>query len=113
MSGRCPYRESQEWGEKVTNADGGYRGRRNLSKSLRQKTSETKNRHFYQRRKRKPQCGKLRNLLLIAAAQFREQSQDFEIKPDERDHQAKGCVPLHVFRRPGAHAALDEIEIED
>src|SRR5271170_4830220 len=49
---------------------------------------------------------------LFAAAKFRKQTQDFEVEPDERDHQAEGAVPLHIFRRANADARLDEIKIE-
>src|SRR6266849_6736566 len=50
---------------------------------------------------------------LSAAARFREQAQNFEIEPDEHDHQAEGAVPLHVFWSAHAHAGFDHVEVED
>src|SRR4030095_6288225 len=40
-------------------------------------------------------------------------SQDLEVQPDQRDEEAEGAVPLHVLRGLGAHAVLDEVEVED
>ncbi len=40
-------------------------------------------------------------------------AQNFEIEPDERDHQAEGAVPLHVFWSAHAHASFDHVEVED
>src|SRR5208283_974037 len=48
-----------------------------------------------------------------AAAELRQQPQDLEVQPDQRDHQREGAVPLHVFRRAHPCAVLDEVEIKD
>ena len=48
----------------------------------------------------------------IPAARFGEQAQDFQIEPDQRDHDAEGAVPLHVFRCAYADAGFDEVEVE-
>src|SRR5580704_11667142 len=49
----------------------------------------------------------------LSVAQFTEQAKNFEIQPDERDHQAERAVPLHVLRRSAGYACLDHIEIEN
>src|SRR5688500_16070539 len=48
----------------------------------------------------------------LAAAQLREQPQDLEVEPDQRDQQAERAVPLHVLRRARRGAVLDEVEVE-
>src|SRR5271165_1474926 len=48
-----------------------------------------------------------------AAAELRQQPQDLEVQPDQRDHQREGAIPLHVFRSAHARAIFDEIEVED
>src|SRR5687768_4810679 len=48
----------------------------------------------------------------LAAAQLREQTQDLEVEPDQRDQQAERPVPLHVLRRARRGAVFDEVEIE-
>ncbi len=47
-----------------------------------------------------------------ALAKLREQPQDFEVQPDQGDHQGEGAVPLHVFRSAHARAILDQVEVE-
>jgi len=51
-------------------------------------------------------------LFRLPAAHLAEQAEDFEIEPDERDHQAERAVPFHVFRRTTLNASLDHVEIE-
>src|SRR2546423_974311 len=36
---------------------------------------------------------------LPTAARFGQQSQDLQVQPDQRDHQAERAVPLHVLGR--------------
>ena len=50
---------------------------------------------------------------LVAAAEFAEQADHFEVEPDEGDHDAEGTVPLHEFGCALIDALLDEVEIED
>src|ERR1700682_1555784 len=49
----------------------------------------------------------------LSATGFAEQAQNFEIQPDERDHQAEGAVPLHVFRRAVMDAGFNHVEVQD
>ena len=49
---------------------------------------------------------------LVPAAHFGEQAQDFQVEPDQRDHDAEGAVPLHVLGSADLHAPLDEVEVE-
>ena len=49
---------------------------------------------------------------LIAAAHFGQQVEDLDVEPDQRDHDAEGCVPLHVFGRTVGDALLDKVEVE-
>jgi hypothetical protein len=51
--------------------------------------------------------------LVVAAAKLAEQADDFEVEPDEGDHDAEGTVPLHEFGCALIDALLDEVEIED
>src|SRR5580704_9220305 len=51
--------------------------------------------------------------IVSAPSRFRKQAEDFEIEPDERDHQAKCAVPLHVFGSVHAGASFDHVEIEN
>jgi hypothetical protein len=48
----------------------------------------------------------------LSAAHLTEQAEDFQIEPNERDHQAECAVPLHVFRRSTLDATLNHVEIE-
>src|SRR5207302_9409522 len=50
---------------------------------------------------------------LPPAAGFRQQPQDLQVQPDQRDYQAERPVPLHVFGGAAGHAGLDEVEVED
>src|ERR1700691_5619390 len=52
------------------------------------------------------------NCTLVAAAQFGEQVEDLDVEPDERDHDAERCVPLHKFGRAVGDALLDKVEVE-
>jgi hypothetical protein len=52
-------------------------------------------------------------LFRLSAARLPEQAEDFQIEPDERDHQAERAVPLHVLRCPTLDATLDHVEIEN
>jgi hypothetical protein len=49
---------------------------------------------------------------LVSAAELGEQSQYFEVQPNESDHQSEAAVPFHVFRGAGTGSTLDEIEVE-
>ena len=51
--------------------------------------------------------------MLVAAADFGEEAEDFEVEPDHGDHESEGAVPLHIFGCAGIDAALDEVEVED
>src|SRR5687767_10544888 len=51
--------------------------------------------------------------LFLARTEFGDQAEDLDIEPDERDEQAEGSIPFHVFRRTHFGAFFDEIEIED
>ena len=48
----------------------------------------------------------------LSAAHLAEQAENFQIEPDERDHQAECAVPLHVFRRSALDASLNHVKIE-
>src|SRR5580704_4034276 len=50
---------------------------------------------------------------LAPLAQFGEQPDYLQVKPDQRHHQAEGRVPLHILGCAAARALLDEIEIQD
>jgi len=50
---------------------------------------------------------------LVAAAEFGEQAEHFEVEPDQGDEDAECAVPLHVFGRAIGCAAVDEVEVED
>ena len=52
-------------------------------------------------------------LLRLSAAHLAEQAENFQIEPDERDHQGERAVPLHVLRRPTLDTCLDHVEIEN
>src|SRR6267378_8226256 len=47
-----------------------------------------------------------------AAAEPREQPEDLDVQPHERDKQRERRVPLHVLRRARRDSALDEVEVE-
>src|ERR1700704_166564 len=49
----------------------------------------------------------------LSAAHFTEQAEDFQIEPDECDHQAERAVPLHVLGGAIPHAGFDHVEIEN
>jgi hypothetical protein len=51
--------------------------------------------------------------VLVAPANLGQQPENFEVEPDQRHHQSECAVPIHVFRRAHAHAALDEVKIEN
>jgi hypothetical protein len=51
-------------------------------------------------------------LFRLSAAHLAKQTEDFQIEPNERDHQAECAVPLHVLRRSTLDAPLDHVEIE-
>jgi hypothetical protein len=53
------------------------------------------------------------HLFRLSAAHLAEQAEDFQIEPDEGDHQAECAVPLHVLGRAVAHAGFDHVEIEN
>src|SRR5437879_10339976 len=48
----------------------------------------------------------------LSAAHLAEQAENFQIEPDERDHQAECAVPLHVFRRSALDASLNHVKID-
>ncbi len=48
----------------------------------------------------------------IARLQLRQQAQELDIQPHQRDHQAERAIPFHVFGRALFYAALDEIEVQ-
>ena len=50
--------------------------------------------------------------MLVSAAELGEQSQYFEVKPNESDHQSEAAIPFHVLRNAGAGSTLDKIEIQ-
>ena len=47
-----------------------------------------------------------------AIGQLRQQAQDFQVQPDQRDHQAECAVPFHVLGRLGCRGLLDEVEVQ-
>ena len=49
----------------------------------------------------------------LPAAYFAEQAENFQIEPDQRDHQAKCSVPFHILGRAAVNACFDHVEIED
>src|SRR5260370_13778936 len=49
----------------------------------------------------------------LSPARRGKQAEEFQIQPDQRDHQAKCAVPLHVFRRSALDAAFDHVKIEN
>ena len=53
------------------------------------------------------------HLFRLSAAHLAEQAEDFQIEPDEGDHQAECAVPLHVLGRAVVHAGFDHVEIEN
>src|SRR5271157_4520802 len=58
-------------------------------------------------------AGLIQKLTCLApAAELREQPQQFEVQPDQRDHQCKAAVPLHVLGSVEACALLNQVEIE-
>src|ERR1039458_9696333 len=50
---------------------------------------------------------------LVSASYFGKQPIYLQIEPDQRDHDAEGAIPLHVFGSAELDAFLDEVEIED
>src|SRR5712692_10122955 len=48
----------------------------------------------------------------LSSAGFGEQTKNFQIQPDERDHQTERAVPLHVLGDAHAYAALDHVEVQ-
>src|SRR6266702_6858577 len=51
--------------------------------------------------------------ILVSAAHFAEEAQDFEVEPDEGDHDAEGAIPLHVLGSAVVYAAFDGIKVEN
>ena len=51
-------------------------------------------------------------ILLLSAPELHQQSQDFDIKPDQRHHQTECCIPFHMLRQSDPCAGFDKIEIE-
>jgi hypothetical protein len=49
----------------------------------------------------------------LSAAHLAEQAENFQIEPDECDHQAERAVPLHILRRSALNTAFDHVKIED
>ncbi len=49
----------------------------------------------------------------VVAAQFRKQTDNLKVQPDQRHHQAKRAVPFHVLRQPVHGAFFNHAEIED
>ena len=47
-----------------------------------------------------------------AIIQLAEEPKDFEVKPNQGDHKAKGPIPFHRLRQTGLRASLDEIEVD-
>src|SRR5829696_231473 len=47
-----------------------------------------------------------------AALELGEQTQNFQVQPDECHEQPERPVPLHIPGRAALHAALDEVEVE-
>src|SRR5580698_9727296 len=56
---------------------------------------------------------RIMNCSSVAAAHFGEQVEDLDVEPDQRDHDAERCIPLHKFGRTVGDALLDEVEVED
>ena len=46
------------------------------------------------------------------ALQLRQQAENADVKPDQRDEQAEGAIPLHRLRVAGLRTALDEVKVE-
>src|SRR5258708_15371387 len=51
--------------------------------------------------------------LRLPAARLAEQAENFQIEPDEREHQGECAVPLHVLRRSTLDTSFDHVEIEN
>ena len=49
----------------------------------------------------------------VSAAELRQQPKDLDVEPNERHHQSKGAVPLHILGCTTLRAGFDEVEIED
>src|SRR5262245_5501643 len=49
---------------------------------------------------------------LVSATLFLQQAQDFEVEPDQRDHQAEGGIPLHVLGGARLGSSLDKVKIQ-
>jgi len=52
-------------------------------------------------------------LFRLSAARLAEQAEDFQIEPDERNHQAERAIPFHVLRRSVLDTSLDHVKIEN
>jgi hypothetical protein len=52
-------------------------------------------------------------LFRLSAAHLTEQAENFQIEPDERDHQAECAVPLHVLGHAIPHPGFNHVEIEN
>src|SRR5258708_6590586 len=52
-------------------------------------------------------------LFPLSGARLAEQAEDFQIEPDERDHQAERAIPFHVLRRSVLDTSLDHVKIEN
>src|SRR5207302_3984616 len=51
--------------------------------------------------------------VFLSAASLGQQAEDFQVEPNERDHEAECAVPLHVLRRPALDATFDHVKIEN
>lgn len=49
----------------------------------------------------------------LPAARFAEQPENFKIEPDQRDHQAKRTIPLHITGRAQSRSVFDHVKIQD
>src|SRR6478672_4515945 len=48
-----------------------------------------------------------------SATQDRDEAQDLDVEPDQRDDDAEGCEPRVALGQAVAHALLGEVEVED
>ena len=48
----------------------------------------------------------------IPAAHLRQQTQDLQVQPHQRDHDSESAVPLHILGSAGRDAPLDEVEVQ-
>src|ERR1700712_3684548 len=50
---------------------------------------------------------------LVVAAQDRDEPQELDVEPDDRDHDPEGTGPAVAGRDSPAYALLDLVEVED